>query len=57
VQAIVRQQQRVPNGIPVHYAHRHLAQTSPYRFVQQHAGDFFAEVEFAAGADLSRFVK
>ena len=46
-----------PDGAPFHYERRRPEQTTLYRLVQQHAANFFAEVEAAADADLPQFVK
>lgn len=59
MQAICRQPQRAPDSASVHYERHRPEQTTlyPYRIVQQHAANFFAQAEGAAGADLPQFVK
>lgn len=57
MQAIGRQPQRAPDGVPVHYERHRPEQTTLYRLVQQHAATFFAQAEDATGADLPQFVK
>ena len=59
MQAIGRQPQWAPDGVPVHYERHRPEQTTLYRLVQQHAATFFAqaESEAEAGADLPQFVK
>ena len=57
MQAIGRQQQRVPDGAPVHYERHRPEQSTLYRLVQQHAASFFAHTEASTGGELPRFVK
>ena len=58
MQAIGRQPQRAPDGVPVHYERHRPEQTSLFWLVQQqHVATFFAQAEAASGADLPQFVK
>lgn len=53
MQAFGRQSEQAPDGAPVHYERRRLAQTKLYRLLQQHAATFFAQAEAEACADQS----
>ncbi len=57
MQATVQPPQRAPDGAPVHHERHRPEQTTLCRLVQQHAANFFAQAEEAAGADLPQFVK
>ena len=47
MQAIGRQLQRVPDGVPVYYERHCPDQTTLYRLAQQHAATFFAQAKAA----------
>lgn len=53
MQAIGLQPERAPDGAPVNYERRRLAQATLYRLVQQHAATFFAQAEAESCADES----
>ncbi|MEO7853080.1 MAG: transposase zinc-binding domain-containing protein [Rubrivivax sp.] len=63
MQAIGRQPQKAPDGVPIHYERHCPEQTTLYRLVQQQAAIFFEQAEqaeqaeAAAGANLPHFVK
>ncbi len=57
MQAIGRQPQRAPDGVPVHYERHRPEQTTLYRLGQQHVATFIEQAEAEAGADLPQFVK
>jgi hypothetical protein len=53
VQAIGRQPQRAPDGVPLHCERHRTEQTTLYRLVQQRA----AHTAVSADAELPRFIK
>jgi len=57
VQAIGRQPQRAPDGVPLHYERHRPESTTLYRLVQQHAASFIAHTEASTGSELPRFIK
>ena len=57
MQAIGRQPQRAPDGVPIHYERHRPEQTTLYRLVQQHAASFITHIEASTGAELPRFIK
>jgi len=57
VQAIDRQPQRAPDGVPIHYERHRPANTTLYRLVRQHGAGFIAHTEASTGAELPRFIK
>ena len=57
MQAIGRQPQRAPDGVPIHYERHRPEQTTLYCLVQQHAASFIAQTEASTGAELPRFIK
>lgn len=57
MQAIGRQAQRAPDGIPVQYGRHRPEQTTPYRLVQQHGTAFIGAKVVVTEADPPQFVK
>jgi hypothetical protein len=54
VQAVGRQTQRAPGGVPIHCERHRPEQTPLYRLVQEHAASFIAQTEASADGDPHR---
>jgi hypothetical protein len=57
VQAIGRQPQRAPDGVPIHYERNRPENTTLNRLLQQHAASFIAHIEASTTAELPRSIK
>lgn len=57
MQAIGRQPQRAPDGVPLHYERHRPESMTLYRLAQQHAASFIAHTEASTGSELPRFIK
>ena len=57
MQAISRQPQTAPDGVPIRCERYRPENTTQRRLVQQHAASFIADTEASTGAELLRFIK